>query len=258
MCTLALYFKVFEDYPIIVAANRDERYDRPSDAPGEIGRNPVIVAGRDLLAGGTWLGVNQYGLLVGILNRRSNNNEHKTNDFRSRGLLCLDLLGFKSAAYAEANLHEGCEAVYQPFTLVFADGTEAWTAANFEQGMQTAKLEPGLHVFSNAGAHDERSEKHTRAYDLFNDRSARVAEHSEPTVDWLARLKKVLSDHNPGGNSADPRDAICVHGELSGTVSSSIIVCSRAQKEFKAFYCPGPPCRNSFGESLQVPIGGQL
>jgi uncharacterized protein with NRDE domain len=70
MCTLALYFKVFTGYSVVVAANRDEHYERPSAPPSIIGGSPTIVAGRDLRAGGTWLGINEYGLLVGILNRR--------------------------------------------------------------------------------------------------------------------------------------------------------------------------------------------
>jgi uncharacterized protein with NRDE domain len=126
---LALYFNVFAEHPIIVAANRDEHYDRSSAPPNLIGRNPAIVAGKDLVAGGTWLGVNEHGLSVGILNRRVTQ-EQKPANFRSRGLLCLDLLGLKSAACAEAYLHEPQKSVYQPFTLVFADGAQAWTAAN--------------------------------------------------------------------------------------------------------------------------------
>ena len=79
-------------YPVIIAANRDEHYDRPSAPPALWSTRPKILAGKDLLAGGTWLGVNEHGLLVGILNRRSNSEPDPLTQTRSRGLLCLDLL----------------------------------------------------------------------------------------------------------------------------------------------------------------------
>src|SRR5258706_13330667 len=72
VCTLALYFHCFASYPVIVAANRDEHYDRPTAPPALLNDEPAMIAGKDLRAGGTWLGVNEYGLAVGILNRRIN------------------------------------------------------------------------------------------------------------------------------------------------------------------------------------------
>ncbi|MGH7927508.1 MAG: NRDE family protein, partial [Candidatus Binatia bacterium] len=84
MCTLALFFDVFDGYPLLVAANRDERYDRPAMPPGLIAANPRIMAGKDLRAGGTWLGVNEHGLLVGILNRRAKRETVPDSQVRSR------------------------------------------------------------------------------------------------------------------------------------------------------------------------------
>jgi len=244
---------MFAEHPIIVAANRDEHYDRPSAAPNLISRNPAIVAGKDLVAGGTWLGVNEHGLLVGILNRRVTQ-ELKPANFRSRGLLCLDLLALDSAACAEAYLHESRNSVYQPFTLVFADEAQAWTAANFGERIEAAKLEPGLHVFSNTGTHDERSEKGTRAYALFSALFLTSEAKLDDTPAFLLRLTKILGDHSSGNNSADPREAICVHGETSGTVSSSVVTYSKLNKQFRTFYCLGPPCQNSFNECLRLAV----
>jgi len=58
MCILALAFQVRSDLPLIVAANRDEFYERPTEAPRLLRGAPRIVGGRDARAGGTWLGVN--------------------------------------------------------------------------------------------------------------------------------------------------------------------------------------------------------
>ena len=72
---------------LVVAANRDEFYGRPSAPPSEI--EPGVVAGRDLVAGGTWLGMNRHGLFVAVTNR---NAPVRTADARSRGLLALEAL----------------------------------------------------------------------------------------------------------------------------------------------------------------------
>jgi uncharacterized protein with NRDE domain len=250
VCTLALYFKVFDHYPIVVAANRDERYDRPSAPPEVIRQNPTIVAGKDLVAGGTWLGVNQHGLVVGILNRRTDQDQNPANA-RSRGLLCLDLLGLESAAYAAAHLREHQTAVYQPFTVVLADRVTAWVASNFEQRIQTTVLKKDLHVFSNTGGDGERSQKRTRAYALFNTVLCRP---EATAADLVRSFSRLLSDHTLGNDSHDRRDAVCVHGDVSGTVSSSVLAYSRVEKQIQTFYCPGPPCRHNFGECSAITV----
>ena len=257
MCTLALYFRVIEDFPVIVAANRDEHYDRPSAAPHLWSTKPSVLAGKDLLAGGTWLGINEHGLLAGILNRRSNGEpDHPLvkSHSRSRGLLCLDILRFKSAAAAceFINRHKG---IYQPFTVVFVDPREAWIAYNIRQKIETRKLDIGLHVYSSAADFDVRSEKIDRARVRF----AAIVKGSPPNcsdkADWVRALHTVLGDHTLGNGSIDPREAVCVHGEAAGTVSSTIIFYSQSERRFYTFNCSGPPCCEPFGEALQLDAG---
>jgi uncharacterized protein with NRDE domain len=250
VCTLALYFKVSDDYPIVVAANRDERYDRPSAAPQVISHSPVILAGKDLVAGGTWLGVNQHGLVVGILNRKTNH-EDKPANFRSRGLLCLELLGFASAADAAGHLRDHQPAAYQPFSVVLADRSTAWVASNFEQQIRTTMLNKDLHVFSNASTDAERSHKRTRAYARFN---TLLCPPAGKPAELLPSLATILSDHTLSNNSDNPKDAICVHGDVAGTVSSSVLVYSESEKQFHTFYCPGAPCSHSFSECSPIPV----
>jgi len=249
---LALYFRVSDDYPIIVAANRDEHFNRPSVAPLRLGENPTIVAGKDLVAGGTWLGVNAHGLAVGVLNRRPQEEKKPPDDVRSRGLLCLDLLRLKNTEGCLTFLRAHRKTRYQPFSLLFCDRDNAYAGYNVEE-IRSTKLVPGLHVFSNTVVHDEHTEKMDRAYSLF----ARVPDDQELSPitpsDWILPLREVLSDHSLGNNH-EPREAICVHGESSGTVSSSIIFYSERERRFRTFFCPGPPCQNSFSESLTVDV----
>ena len=84
MCVLAL---LLQPGRLLVAANRDEAFDRPSGPPSEV--EPGVVAGVDLLRGGTWLGYNQHGLFVAVTNRKAPAVEATSY---SRGLLAREAL----------------------------------------------------------------------------------------------------------------------------------------------------------------------
>jgi uncharacterized protein with NRDE domain len=249
VCTLALYIRCFDAYPIVVAANRDEHFDRPSAAPALLNGNPKIVAGKDLRAGGTWLGVNEHGLLAGILNRRINGDALPATVARSRGTLCMDLLQVNSAKAAR-QLIEAERSRYNPFTIVFADKHNAYVAYNDEAKIINQVLQPGLHVFSSAAEFDLNSAKAARAHGSFAGLMNPLSETSKQPKEWLPSLQNILSDHSLGDRSDNPGDAICVHREDSGTVSSSVIILSQARSQFETFHCLGAPCRNSFDSEI--------
>jgi uncharacterized protein with NRDE domain len=244
---------MFDDYPLIVAANRDEHFDRPSAPPALQNGRPKIIAGRDLRANGTWLGVNEDGLIAGILNRRLNSHVTALTDARSRGLLCADVLGIASARAAVEFLRDH-KLRYNPFTLLFADRHEAYVSYNNEERTITQKIDRGLHVFSSAAEFEMHSAKADRAYALFARLSERVRPAKGIALDSIAALQTVLADHSLSVDSDDPGDAICVHRETSGTVSSSIIYFSKSETRFHTFFCPGAPCRNSFGDALTLDV----
>src|SRR5262249_6712521 len=101
VCTLAAFVRVFPAYPLVVAANRDEYLERPATPPTLLrDAAPRAMGGRDLRANGTWLGVNEAGVVVGVLNRRSPAPPDPAR--RSRGQLCTELLGCDSASAAAA------------------------------------------------------------------------------------------------------------------------------------------------------------
>ena len=111
MCILAIQYGTVDRAPILVAQNREEYLDRPTQIPKIQSGKPRVICGIDRKAGGTWLGVNQGGLFVAVANRP------KTlvpPEPRSRGILCRELLSLPNAAeaaeYAARELSTGCYA----------------------------------------------------------------------------------------------------------------------------------------------------
>jgi uncharacterized protein with NRDE domain len=250
---LAIYFRMFEDCPLLVAANRDEQFTRPSAAPAVLDSQPRILAGKDLRAGGTWLGVNEYGVVIAILNRRVNGDSLPLINARSRGLLCMDLLRHRSAAAADAFMRAHHER-YNPFTAIVADSKRAYACYNGEEEILTHRLQPGLHVFSSAAEFDLHSAKAERAYTLFAQAGVRLAADPLDASRAIAELSSVLGDHSLLAGATDPGEAICVHRENSGTVSSSLVFFAAADARFDFFHCAGAPCRNSFGSALTLEV----
>ena len=268
MCILALYFQEFKDYPLIVAANRDEFLTRPSASPQVLVRSPWVFGGKDLLAGGTWLGVNEHGLLVGILNRRSQEGRDPSAT-RSRGLLCMDILGAKDPAEACAFLRREKGPNYQPFNLLFADANEACVAHNMREQIECKKLEKGLHVIGNTSIYDSAAAKTNHAHTLFSDAEKRVQQSlnqsflkrwsgaGSPAWDqpsFVRLFKGILSNHALRQGSKDPRDAICVHSGNYGTVSSTVIFYMQSEKRFFYHHASAPPCRSEYENYLSVGV----
>ena len=253
MCTLAIYFRMLPDCALLVAANRDEQYDRPSAPPGAWSRGPRLIAGRDLRAGGTWLGISEHGLLAAMLNRRINSDTATFPDARSRGQLCLDLLAHRSAADAEVFIRAH-RTPYNPFTALVADRDNARVFYNLGKEILIERLEPGLHVFSSAAEFDLHSAKADRAYSLFGGLAEKLRRAGNKDFETLAALGPALGDHSLPPGSADAGDAICVHRESSGTVSSSVVLLPRSESRVRFFHCAGAPCRNAFGAALELEV----
>jgi uncharacterized protein with NRDE domain len=165
----------------------------------------------------------------------------------------MELLGCMSSAAAEVFMRHQ-RAHYNPFTLLFADKNDAFVSYNAEEKIITQKLPAGLHVFSSAAEFDLHSAKAERAYALFGDAKITARLGRGDRSDAVAALQDVLADHSLAPGSDNPGDAICVHRDSSGTVSSSIVFFAEPQSRFVTFYCAGAPCRNSFGAGLTLDV----
>lgn len=156
MGILAIQYQTASDSPILLALNREERLNRPSQAPRIQSGRPRVVCGIDRKAGGTWAGVNQHGLFAAVINCPKRNVPAEP---RSRGLLCRELLACKTAeealekAYGE--LQTGCYAGGNFFCVDRNKGGVVYGSDEIE----TEMLWPGLHILSSKRLNDYRDSR---------------------------------------------------------------------------------------------------
>jgi uncharacterized protein with NRDE domain len=148
MCIIFFAFGTREDYPLVLAANRDEFYDRPSAAAGYWEDYPDIYAGRDLVGGGTWLGVTRSGRFAAVTNYRDTNGPTGTV---SRGNLTADFL--KGSGPAEEYL-DGIKkraGDFSGFNLIIGEinGARREVFHYSNRGGEIAKIGPGIYGLSN-------------------------------------------------------------------------------------------------------------
>lgn len=144
MCLILVAWRCHDDYPLVVAANRDEFHARPSAPAAFWGGQAQLLAGRDLEAMGTWLGVTRGGRFAAVTNYRGGRDPQA---LESRGLLTTRFLedGAAPRDYVGGVAARG--AAYSGFNLLAADGRELWWYSN--RGGEARALAPGLYGLGN-------------------------------------------------------------------------------------------------------------
>jgi len=248
MCTLAFYFQAFSHYPLVAAANRDESLNRPSAAPHQLWSDPWIYGGQDLLASGTWLGVNAHGMLAAVLNRHTGQGADPTR--RSRGLLCLDALKYASIDHALAFVTAQPAAAYNPFNLLIADATAAYVIYAHPTRLEIQSLSPGFHFLTNYNLDDPQCPRTKRSRTHFADLVPHHAVAQPQFSDICAQLHPLLAAHAP---DPDPRASVCIHLDGYGTCSSTLLAYSQVEQRFHYTFAPGSPCRNTYSDVVMPP-----
>ena len=242
VCTLAAFVRVFQPYPLVVAANRDEWLARPATSPVLLRDvSPRALGGKDLTAQGTWLGVNEAGLVAGLLNRRSPAPPDPA--CRSRGQLCLGLLGCLQASAAAARVADEPAGRYNPFSRLIADPADACVAAQLHgDALRVTRLDPGLHLLTNLDLNDPTCPRIAASHRHFA--AAGDAFAADGDVDaFVARLRDVLADHTTALDPRGPAGSLCVHGDGFGTRSSSVLLVPAGGRPVRYWHADGPPCR---------------
>src|SRR5438067_7865027 len=144
MCLIVVGWQAHKDYPLIVAANRDEFHARPA-APAAFWRDqPGILAGRDLEAMGTWMGVSRSGRFAAVTNYRG---AREPSAEESRGALVSRFLAGNTGAAAYMAELAGRAQRYSGFKLLACDREELWWMSNRDGAPR--RLDPGYHALGN-------------------------------------------------------------------------------------------------------------
>lgn len=263
MCTAVLLLRPGHAWPLLFAANRDEMSDRPWRPPARHWPDrPEVVAGIDELAGGTWLGLNDHGLLAAVLNRMGSLGPQP--GLRSRGELVLEALDHAEASAAAAALADLNPAAYRSFNLLVADAERAFwlrhqgdePPAAAADGIEVFALPPGLSMLT---AHDRNDR--TKSPRIRNNlpRFEAATTPDPETGDWAAWREILASRLYPADEG--PQAAMTVAGDNGfGTVSASLIALPAPPKSLTEqpkhpiwLFAPGPSDRTDFAPVTVAP-----
>lgn len=277
MCTLVCAWRALRNAPVALAATRDEALDRPASPPRtretdpaaadalagpepdrstDAGGSPLqsgersqqVLAPRDERAGGTWVGVNDRGVVAAIANRPT---PPSGPEQQSRGMLVGAALACASSEDAGRTVERALDrGSYAGFTLLLVDA-EAALLVGWDGSRTVRTLDPGVHVVTNASgttvtrrvvpggdgtgvaAPPEPARRSADALATAILTRLRV-DPGEGVESWLDRAGVALGDHEIGA---------CLHGEAFGTRSASLVaVGDRIDYQ----YTDGPPCEGRF------------
>ena len=231
MCILVAVSRV-GDSPLVVAGNRDERLERPADAMVVLRDEPRTIGGRDRTAGGTWLAVNEHGVVAGLTNQPLPDGPDPAK--RSRGELPLALTAARTATEAVEAFRFGD---HNPAWLLVGDRTSLYVLDTAEETIR--ELPPGVHVLENRaiGASSAKVERIRTL--LPGGMEAALADHEIPHEDDVPEEFR-------------PYRATCVHTPEFGTRWSGIVTVPVAGRP-EVRYADGPPCTTPFVTATWTP-----
>lgn len=218
MCTLIILRRPDHPWPLLIAANRDEMRQRAASPPARHWPDrPEVIAGLDHKVGGSWLGVNDHGVLAAIMNREGTLGPAAGK--RSRGELVLEALDHgeaKEAAGALSDLHPNA---YRPFNLIVADPTDAyWLRHGGDGWIRVHPIPAGLHMLSSTELDDPGHPRIATYLPQFE-----AAPAPDPVLDTWDAWQRLVADR--GIDSKNPSTAAMNLDRPNGfgTVCSSLI-----------------------------------
>jgi uncharacterized protein with NRDE domain len=218
MCTLVILRRPDNKWPVLIGANRDEMIGRPALPPARHWPDrPEVVAGLDQLAGGSWLGVNDWGVAAAILNRHGSLGPAPGQ--RSRGELVLEALDHPDAVAAAEALSHLDPRAYRTFNLIVADNRDAfWLRHADGKTIDAWPIDEGLSLIDSGELNRPNNRRVALATPRF-----RVAAPPDPDRDDWSAWEALLSDNeSPPGEL--PETALRFRtGHDYGTVSSALI-----------------------------------
>lgn len=252
MCTILVARHHHPRFPLVVAANRDELTARPATAPSVLDAEHDVWGGRDLLGGGTWLGVTGGRFLVAVTNQRTHRWPDRSR--ASRGELVMELLRARDLDAACARVERVAPNTYNEANLLFGT-TDALRVAYLRDGAPTRveAVPDGISVLTNGELGDRAHfPKIARLEALV------AAPWPDDVQNLSSMLQAALADHaRPALHEiAAPPDgsifthamlaelhALCIHTEGYGTVSANVLCFGHDGALAHWLHAAGPPCR---------------
>ena len=247
MCSVVILRRGGHAWPLILAANRDEMIGRAWDPPARHWPDRAdVVAGRDRLCNGSWLGLNDHGVITAVLNRVGSLGPAAGK--RSRGELVLEALDHADAETAAEQLRHLDPSGYRSFNLVIADNAAAfWLRSTGRSGsaIEITRLPAGVSMLTARDLNDHASPRIARNLTDFE-----TALPPDPDLDdwdaWQELMRRTALDNPTDG-------MIVVTDSGFETVSSSLIALPAADhavagEEAKPvwLFAPGRPDRTDY------------
>lgn len=221
MCTLIVLYRPAHAWPVLIGANRDEMLNRPWQPPARHWPDrPNVVAGLDETAGGSWFGVNDDGVVAGIMNRAGTLGP--AADKRSRGELVLEALDHADANTAAEALTHIDPAAYRAFNLVVADAERVYWLRHVETPgrgrVEATALAPGVSMLTAYDLNDESSPRIRRYLPLVRAAPVPDPEHGE----WSS-WERILASRDSDAETEREGAMNVVTDFDFGTVSSLLL-----------------------------------
>ncbi|MEA4837773.1 MAG: NRDE family protein [Rhodospirillaceae bacterium] len=231
MCTVVILRRPEHDWPILIGANRDEMIDRPWRPPGRHWPDrPNLVAGLDVLAGGSWMGVNDEGVAAMLLNRVGTLGPLAGK--RSRGELVLEALDHADAIDAVRALSALEVTAYRPFNLMVADNRDAFWLRSDGESLRIHPLGEGLFMISARELNDPDDSRIQHYLPLFE-----KAPIPEPDLDDWRGWRALLGETGPLGLNVQRDGGF-------GTRNASLLALPSVERigtPPRWLFAPGPP-----------------
>ncbi|RUQ28854.1 NRDE family protein [Peribacillus cavernae] len=233
MCLILFAYQVHPTYKLIVAANRDEFYGRPTAPAHYWEDHPHILAGRDLEKMGTWMGVTKEGRFAALTNYR--NPDEKTEGKHSRGELVADVLNGNESLEHCMRKVETNRQLYPGYNLLAGDANELYHYSNIENKLH--KLAPGIYGVSNHLLNTDWPKVKRGKAGL----SKIISQNDESIVEQLLNL---LQNTDPSSDEILPSTGVSlewervlspvfIQSESYGTRSSTVLLMTDEEIHYK-------------------------
>lgn len=217
MCIAVLAWQSRTDWPLVVAANRDEFHDRPTAELHRWTDGTGVIAGRDLRSGGTWLGVSEQAGRLALITNFREPGEYR-DDAPSRGGLVTDWL---TGTWHKVEDRLDALRPYNGFSLMLVDGPHGWIVDNRTMTEPRAMI-PGFYGLSN-GAFSDPWPKVDRLVEGVRG----VLDHRPPDE---AAFFDLLAQDGPAVEADAEGAPVFIHNPVYGTRCSTVVALGRDRR----------------------------